>query len=114
MKTSKFFIIGIEGKDMKIRKLDVKDIAGIRDLHLEFGDKLNVLCGENGVGKTTILNLIEQAFYDTGRIVKNSKETKGSYGICFFSDGEECAIKRQIIRGGQQGEACLLYTSRCV
>lgn len=110
MKTSKFFIIGIEGKDMKIRKLDVKDIAGIRDLHLEFGDKLNVLCGENGVGKTTILNLIEQAFYDTGRIVKNSKETKGSYGICFFSDGEECAIKRQIIRGGQQGEATVNHS----
>lgn len=95
---------------MKIRKLDVKDIAGIRDLHLEFGDKLNVLCGENGVGKTTILNLIEQAFYDTGRIVKNSKEKKGSYGICFFSDGEECAIKRQIIRGGQQGEATVNHS----
>ncbi len=111
MKISKFFVIGIGGKDMKIRKLDVKDIAGIRDLHLEFGDKLNVLCGENGVGKTTILNLIEQAFYDMGRIVKNSKATEGSYDIYFFSDEKERAIKRKITRGGQQGEAAVDHSA---
>lgn len=112
MRMSKFFIIGnIGGSKMKIQKLDVNNIGGIQELHLEFKDGLNVLCGENGVGKTTVLNLIEQAFYDTGKIVKNSKATKGSYNICFFSDGEERAIKRKITRGGQQGLAAVDYST---
>ena len=50
------------GQKMKIEKLDISGIGGIKQLSLTFNPRLNVICGENGVGKTTILNIIADAF----------------------------------------------------
>ena len=47
---------------MKIKSLVVDGIGGIHHLELSFGDGLNVICGANGIGKTTILDIISDAF----------------------------------------------------
>lgn len=47
---------------MKINSLTINGIGGIKHLDLKFNDKLNVICGANGIGKSTILNIIADAF----------------------------------------------------
>ena len=47
---------------MKIKSLVIDGIGGIQHLELSFIDGVNVICGANGIGKTTILNVIADAF----------------------------------------------------
>ena len=44
---------------MKLRKLDINGVGGIRSLKLSFEDNVNVMCGANGIGKNTILELLQ-------------------------------------------------------
>ncbi|MCD8105112.1 MAG: AAA family ATPase [Lachnospiraceae bacterium] len=68
---------------MKIRTLKINEIGGIKNLELSFHEGLNVICGENGVGKTTILNVIADAFgYAVhSRLKRYALSREGSYDI---------------------------------
>lgn len=72
------------GRKMKIEKLDISGIGGIKQLSLTFNPRLNVICGENGVGKTTILNIIADVFvYDEQVIKRNAEVREGRYTAKF-------------------------------
>lgn len=43
---------------MRVMKLHLTDFRGIHDITFEFGDRMNLLVGENGSGKTSILNAL--------------------------------------------------------
>lgn len=43
---------------MNLKKLIIKSFRGIKDLEFELNERLNVLKGQNGVGKTTIIDSI--------------------------------------------------------
>lgn len=47
---------------MKINKLNIEGVGGIRLLNLSFNNRINLLCGPNGIGKTTILESIAHVF----------------------------------------------------
>lgn len=47
---------------MKIKNLNISGIGGIDSLNLDFNEGLNLICGPNGVGKTTILECISHSF----------------------------------------------------
>lgn len=49
-------------KSMKIDRIVIDGINGIKHLEINFNKRLNLICGENGVGKTTILKSIMQPF----------------------------------------------------
>ena len=69
-------------KRMRINKLEISGIGGIKQLTLNFTPQLNVICGANGIGKTTILKIISDAFSNNIRIVKRNAEYKsGKYKL---------------------------------
>ncbi|WP_249449725.1 AAA family ATPase, partial [Acinetobacter sp. LCT-H3] len=48
---------------MKVTSLELKDVGGIPYLKLEeINPRMNIICGENGVGKTTVLETIGHIF----------------------------------------------------
>jgi len=73
-----------EGDKMKVKSLEIKGIGGIGRLSLKFSEGLNVICGANGIGKTTILNVIADVFSNSTRTVRRNASIKeGSYSIYF-------------------------------
>lgn len=47
---------------LRIESIKIINIGPIKDLSLEFDSHFNIICGMNGIGKTTILDCISQAF----------------------------------------------------
>lgn len=67
---------------MKIEKLQISGIGGIKELSLEFNSGFNAICGPNGIGKTTILKIIVDAFASSHKSIKrNSTYDIGRYHI---------------------------------
>ena len=82
---------------MKIEKVHIKNIKGIKDLELSFkkDDKildLIVLAGINGSGKTTILEAIKDFFYNTNVNYSNLEKSNVNLDI-FFEDFEKNKIE---------------------
>lgn len=46
----------------KIKKIHVKQFRGLTDIHLEFGDRISLICGKNGTSKSSILGIAAQVF----------------------------------------------------
>ncbi|PEA89154.1 AAA family ATPase [Bacillus thuringiensis] len=71
-----------------INNLKISGIGGISELEINFNKGLNLICGPNGVGKTTILESIAEAF-STGRrnkvLKKNSNYTVGKCKLNYSS-----------------------------
>jgi len=73
-----------EGDKMKVESLNIKGIGGIKELSLNFNEGVNVICGANGIGKTTILDVIADAFsIGTRNIRRNVSVPEGEYIINF-------------------------------
>lgn len=47
---------------IRIESIDIENIGPIDKIKLDFNPEFNIICGQNGVGKTTILDCIAQSF----------------------------------------------------
>lgn len=73
---------------MKIKEIELKDIGCIHHLHLGFNENMNILCGPNGVGKTTIIESVASMFIYGHPIVKrNVSSDVGSLYAKVEADG---------------------------
>lgn len=57
---------------MKIKHIDIIGVGGIRELHLDFNDSVNILCGPNSIGKTTIVESVATMFMNGEPTVKRN------------------------------------------
>lgn len=82
-------ILGNGETSMKIKKMTIDNICGIIHLNITFNDGLNLICGENGVGKTTILRSITHQFLhgNDSFIKKHYNTEKGT--VCIILDNEQ-------------------------
>lgn len=80
---------------MKIKEIELKNIGCIRHLHLDFNENMNILCGPNGVGKTTIIESVASMFiYGHPTVKRNVAGDIGSLHAKIEVDGH---IKDKII-----------------
>ncbi|ETT30663.1 hypothetical protein C161_27203 [Paenibacillus sp. FSL R5-192] len=65
---------------MKVESIKIKNINGIKDLSIDMNSHINIICGMNGVGKSTILEVIAQAFSfaTSTKLKRNVRADKGS------------------------------------
>ena len=68
---------------MKIKSLEIDGVGGIGHVEVSFGYGMNVICGANGIGKTTILDIISDAFGSniSSKLKKNTLYEIGKYKI---------------------------------
>ena len=81
---------------MKIKEIEIKAVGGIRNLNLQLDESMSIICGPNGIGKTTILESIANIFcvFSTGEIRRNVGSEKGSVTVVIESEG---VLQRQTI-----------------
>lgn len=73
---------------MRIKKLQISGIGPIGELNLNFNSGFNIICGKNGVGKTTILDCIGQSFtVNNTSLKRNVQYPKGSWSVEIDNDG---------------------------
>lgn len=67
---------------IRIRNIQIKGIGPIKELDLKFDNHFNIICGQNGIGKTTILDCLAQSFSVNQISVKKTAGTeKGNWKI---------------------------------
>lgn len=75
---------------LSISRLDIHNIGRIQELTLEFSPGLNLVCGPNGIGKTTILECIGHAFsWANGTLTRRADSADGSYAIEAKENGKQ-------------------------
>lgn len=105
---------------MKVTSLELKDVGGIPHLKLEnLNEQMNIICGENGVGKTNILDSIALLFsqYTIGGVTITRGKNSGKISISL--DGNECSTDvvektpdsnwKHVARNGLIDKTRLLY-----
>jgi predicted ATP-binding protein involved in virulence len=68
---------------MKIQKIEIDGVGGIEHLTLNFNEGMNLICGPNGIGKTTILECLAHSFSQIWNSIlhKNVKSEYSSWKI---------------------------------
>ncbi|MEX5361471.1 AAA family ATPase [Pseudomonas guariconensis] len=64
---------------MKIKQIQITNVGGIDDLVLDFEDRMNIISGPNGIGKTTILESVAHAFagYESNLLKRRANSELG-------------------------------------
>jgi len=83
---------------MKIKSIDIEGIGGIKNLHIDFDDHMNFICGPNGIGKTTILECVAHSFSfsSTNILKRNVSSEQGIFKAIIEIDGESKQSSVQI------------------
>ncbi|MEA5105632.1 AAA family ATPase [Pantoea sp. S18] len=65
---------------MKLKKIDINGVGGIKSLRVRFRDDMNIICGPNGIGKSTILLAATFPFLygGTNRVKRNVLTERGN------------------------------------
>lgn len=103
------------GRDaMKIKKIEIKGIGGIKELSLEFNKGLNIICGTNGIGKTTILEVISHLFsIQSSDLKKNANFDLGEAMVDYsFEDIEVVHKSTYQINGFNASVKELIFDNR--
>lgn len=83
---------------MKIKKIRIDGVGGIKHLELKFNKGMNLICGTNGIGKTTILECISHLFIqaNTSQLKRNVNYKKGRVEAELEIDGQNTNYNYEI------------------
>jgi predicted ATP-binding protein involved in virulence len=64
---------------MKLKTIEIDNVGGLENLVINFNPQMNIICGPNGIGKTTILECIAHCFaIGQNSILKKKANTEKS------------------------------------
>lgn len=73
---------------LKINNIKITGIGPIKNLELSFDNHFNIICGQNGIGKTTILDCLAQSFgMHTTSVKKTAGVANGYWSINISING---------------------------
>jgi predicted ATPase len=73
---------------LKINNIKITGIGPIKDLELAFDNHFNIICGQNGIGKTTILDCLAQSFgVSTTSVKRTAGLEKGNWTVDVLISG---------------------------
>ncbi|SFB11376.1 AAA family ATPase [Clostridium frigidicarnis] len=78
---------------MKIKSLYIENLKALKDFKMDFNDNINILIGENGLGKTTILETIYDMITGNNEIMNNNESGEFTVKV-LFTDEELNSIER--------------------
>jgi len=74
---------------LRIQNIKIAGIGPIKDLDLNFDQHFNIICGQNGIGKTTILDCLAQSFGLQNTSVKRTAGIEsGNWNISISINGK--------------------------
>lgn len=75
---------------MKINSIHIEGVGGVTDLTIPFHKQMNILCGPNGIGKTTVLECVAHCFtHGQTNILKRHVSKERSRVVGLLSDESE-------------------------
>lgn len=79
---------------MRVANIAIDGVGGIDSLSLAFDPRVNIICGPNGIGKTTIIESIAHLFSSgpTGILKRSANHEKSHVAATVFADGAERSI----------------------
>lgn len=77
---------------MKLKRLELKNIGGLKHLSLELNSHINVICGMNGIGKSTILKSILSSIPATRTRVKPNVDSDNGEIIFTYEDSKRFIV----------------------
>ena len=77
---------------MIINELKIYNINGIEQLELKFNAGINIICGPNGIGKTTILECIAHAFVSQDMVILKKKSNSDRARFEIAAVREDCIL----------------------
>lgn len=97
---------------MKISKIKIQNILGIQDMEITAGGKFNIIQGQNGKGKTSVLEAIKLALGSgSDATVLRKGETKGQVVLLMDDDTEVSAtvnhegkVSRSLVSNGEKSK----------
>ncbi len=83
---------------MKFKKIEIEGIGGITDLTVNFDERMNFICGPNGIGKTTLLECVAHSlsYQNTKILRRNVAAAQGRFRALLDVDGVEKQSNIQI------------------
>lgn len=84
---------------MKMKSIEIRGIGGIESLDIDFNERMNFICGPNGIGKTTLLECVAHSFsYFKSNILKRNVSSKnGSVKSIVEIDGVDTPSNLSIV-----------------
>lgn len=75
---------------MKITEVTIEGVGGINNITLNLDGELNIICGPNGIGKSTIIEAISFVFnrYSNPKIKKNIESESGRVALKLFDESK--------------------------
>lgn len=89
------------GDKMKIKKVLIENIGNISSIIIPFGEGINVICGKNGIGKSTIINCLTEPFFTQEQAVGRKFNTEIG-AIEVFLDNT--SSRRVIYKGNERNQ----------
>lgn len=103
---------------LRINSIDINGIGPIFNLHLDFNPHFNIICGSNGIGKTTVLECIAQTFScNQYSLRRNSLSDIGTWSTSFANENSKANVKEttiKVLRPYEQTESNYNYTDEAL
>lgn len=96
----------------RLKKLHIEKFRALNNVDIEFGESITLLCGKNGVSKSSILGIAAQIFsfrtdYESGRLLSSLRQITGKIFKSKYS--EHFRISEKFDRPGSMAVDIELY-----